>query len=165
MSVCKNAKERLQLLRNLPLGDLSLCGTVVLLAFGNPWQRTSRTGKPVVGYEYNLHVTCGWRFIHHGSILLGSGDILLSRDSLWVRRRESILSGQLGEMVVKEVEIGPFQSISILFVNGLRFQAVPLESSADLETELWRFFKTGVDCHLISKAAEILMEGDECDQS
>jgi len=172
MGVNKISYKQLELLRSLPLADLGFCGALVLLAFGSCRQTTSLAGKKVLLYDHNLHVTCGWRFIRNGQILLGSDDIYHRggtdiRDpepgetSVWQTKRQLILSGQLGKMTVADLDIGPFQSISLLFENGIRFQAVPLESPDSSDTELWRAFATGIDCHLIAKGGQIYLEGEE----
>jgi hypothetical protein len=69
------------------------------------------------------------------------------------------MAGEFGALIVRDVTVARFCALSLRFDNDIAFEAIPVESSRDPDTELWRFFTPGFDRHVVAAGGAIRIEG------
>lgn len=132
-------------------------GDVQWFHFDDPNAVPARAGVKQVG-EYAIHVTCSWRIVDAGQIVVASRDRYYPTGDPWEEepgfkwdvvganrcdaRTSEFLSTNYGRLKVGSITVDDVGSLSIGLSETARLDVFPDDS---LESEYWRLFRPGED--------------------
>jgi len=153
MNLHRPYQDVLQVLSGLRLAPVGAAADMLWLHFGEMRSIVDRKGKARKVGEWALHLQCPWRFVHLGTVVLGSTDfgydVVTGEKYDWESKAESVFhrnSNQLNRMLdAEKITIGMVRcteagAFDLVFDHDLKLSVMPTESSRHEYDESWRFF-------------------------
>jgi hypothetical protein len=174
----ESAQKMLDALVGRSLWDSTRAIDMEMFQFGARVPRLSFRGEPQIVGEFALHLSCSWRIVSGGRLLVGFHDLWVPRTGVpdeefdWTEvhkkssRRDEMMEEFLlhGESahIVETAGMSPVGDLHLVFADGCSFDAFADIGFAEMEGdeapyECWRLFSPSTDTwHLVVEAGGVV---------